>query len=371
MLHLIEAQEKHSPLLQKFFQDQIVSGHVDYSIQRPHSFFDHYRTLSDDFTTVMLMDENQNVLGAASVTFLRGYVNRQEQMVGFLSDLRIAPQRIAIQQWSQEFIPLLYKRMEEKNCKFLFTAIEHYESQAYNALLRPRKIKRHLPHYYLYRKVNLYFFLGRWPWSPSPMPSIRIDHAWENNIEEICEYLMKKKVGGRIYFNTNPEALKRKFEKWPNFSIHNFLVARNYKNEIVGVMAPWNDRDVQQIVPRRYHNESRLLYESLHFTSLIRMSQYMPDENRAFSLRHITHCAVDNPEVFFSLLCQAYAETARGELLVHTNYFGDYATRPPLSFMSAKIPYGFYSVLSPEEDLPTFLKPNPFSPPPDFNFVHL
>jgi hypothetical protein len=219
--------------------------------------------------------------------------------------------------------------------------------------------------------VNLNFFVGRLPWSPDPMPSIRVMHAWDNDIEEICEYLMKKKVGSRIYFHTNPESLQRKFEKWPGFSIHSFLLARNYKNEIIGVMAPWNNKAVQQFQVRRYHDESRLLYESLNFTSLFRLSQFLPEEGKSLNLKFLTHCAVDNPEVFFSLLCQAYSETARGELLAHTNYFGDYATRPPLTFATAKLPYGFYSVFPPEQDLPAFLKPNPFSPPPDFNFVHL
>lgn len=371
MIELVEAQELHSPLLQKFFLDQTVHGHIDYSVFRPNSFFDHYRLLSDDHTTVMLMDNEKNVLGAAAVTFMRGYVNRQEQTIGFLSDLRISSQRLAVQQWSQQFIPHLYKKMEEKNCRYLFTAIEQYENQAYNALLRPRKLRRNLPHYYLYRKVNLFFFLGRWPWSPTPMPTIRVMHAWDNDIEELCDYMMRKKIGSRIYFNTSPEVLKRKFEKWPGFSIHNFLIARNYKNEIIGCMAPWNNSQVQQLKVKQYQPEARLLYESMNFMSLFRISQFLPEENSHFNLKFITHCAVDNPEVFFSLLCQAYNETVRGELLVHTNYFGDYLTRPPLSFMSTKVPYGFYSVFPPEEDLPAFLKPNPFSPPPDFNFVHI
>jgi len=369
MLELVEATEQHSALLQKFFQEQIVNGHIDYSVIRPNSFFDQYRLLSDDFKTVLLMDGG-TLLGAASITFVRGYVNRQEQTFALLSDLRIAQQRLAVQQWTLHFIPHLYKMLEERQCRYVFATMEMYENQAYNALLRPRKLRRNLPHYYLYRKLNLYYFLGRWPFAPDPMPSIRVTHATSADIERICDYMMQKKIGSRLYVNVNPETLQKRFETWPSFSIHNFLIARNHKNEIVGCMAPWNNRDVQQTVVHKYKDEARLLFETLKISSFFRLSQFLPDEGKILNLKYVTHCAVDNAEVFYSLLCRAYAETARGELLVHTNYFGDHITRSPLSFISTKVPYGFYSVFPPEEDLPAFLKPNPFSPPPDFNLVY-
>ncbi len=39
MFDFVEAEEKHSPLLQKFYQEQTVVGHVNYAVQRTHSFF--------------------------------------------------------------------------------------------------------------------------------------------------------------------------------------------------------------------------------------------------------------------------------------------------------------------------------------------
>jgi hypothetical protein len=371
MIRLVEAEEKHSPLLQSFFEEQVIHGHVDYSIRRPNNFFNHYKLFSDDFTTALLMDENDTLLGAATICFQRAYFNRQDQTVGFLCDLRVAPQRLAIQQWAHHFVPYLYKKLAEKNCRYVFTALEHYENQAYNALLRPRKIRRQLPHYYLYRKVNLIFFLGRFPFSPVPMPSIKVTHAQPKDLDELCEYMMQKKIGSRLYFHISPEILAQKFKSWPGLSLQSFLIARNFKDQIVGCMAPWNSRDTQQVVAKDYHGGGLLLYQSSKMSSLLRLSQPMPHPGQPFELKFITHCSVDNHEVFYSLLCNAYAESQRGEILVHTNYFGDYITRAPLSFISTKVPYGFYSVLAPDEDLPSFLKPNPFATAPDFNFVHL
>lgn len=371
MLRLVEAEKQHSSLLQSFFSEQIVHGHIDYSVRRTGGFFQHYRLFSEDSTTALLLDDQESLLGAATLCFQRGYFNRQEQTVGFLSDLRIAPQRLAIQQWTHHFVPYLYQKLAEKNCRYVFTVMEQYENQAYNALLRPRKVRRQLPHYYLYRKVNAIFFLGRWPWSPSPMPSIKISHARPKDVDELCDYMMQKKIGSRLYFHINPESLEHKFKTWPNFSLDNFLIARNSKNEIVGCIAPWNNKGVQQLIVKNYHGNGLLVYQSSKMSSFLRLSQPLPAVGQPLPLKFLTHCAADNHEVFYSLLCQAYAESQRGEILVHTNYFGDYITRAPLTFITTKIPYGFYSVLSPEEDLPSFLRPNPFSTPPDFNFVHL
>ncbi len=371
MIRLVEAEEKHSPLLQAFFEEQVVHGHFDYSIRRPVNFFAHYRLFSDDFITALLMDDNDTLLGAATICFQRAYFNRQEQVVGFLCDLRIAPQRMAIQQWAHHFVPFLYKKLAEKNCRYVFTAMEHFENQAYNALLRPRKMRRLLPHYYLYRKVNSIIFLGRWPYSPSPMPSIRVNHARPKDLDELNEYMMQKKIGSRLYFNTTAENLEHKFKTWPQFSLENFLIARNFKDQIVGCMAPWNNHSIQQIIPRHYHSGGLVIYQSSKLSSLLRWTQPLPHPGQPFQLKYLTHTAADNHEVFYSLLTQAYNESQRGELLVHTNYFGDYVTRAPLSYISTKIPFGFYSVLAPDEDLPLFLKPNPFSAAPDFNLVHL
>jgi hypothetical protein len=371
MLQLIEAQEKHSPILQKFFSEQIVAGFVEYTISRPHGFFEHYKLLSDNFTTLLLMDKDQNLLGTASVLFTRAYVNHQEQTIAYLCDLRISPQRKAIQEWANFFIPALYKKLDEKNCKYVFSIIEQFENQAYNALLRPQKLKRSLPHYYLFRKINLHFFIGKWPWAPAPMPSIHLRHGEERDLEEICDYLMQRKIGSKLYFNLTPEVLKQKFARWPNFSPYNFILARNSKGQMVGCVAPWNNRDVQQWVVKKYNGEGQLLYQTLKLTYPLRLTSSLPDPEKPVNTKFLTHLGVDNAEVFYSLLHRAYAEAYRGEILVHTNYFGDYLTRPPAGFISTKIPFGFYSVLPPEGEFPSFLKPNPFSAPPDFNFVHL
>ena len=96
----------------------------------------------------------------------------------------------------------------------------------------------------------------------------------------------------------------------------------------------------------------------------------LPKEGSPFNMKFITHYAFDNPDIFYSLIDRAYSDCQNKELIAYPNYIGDYNTRPPRAFFSVKIPHGFYTLLDSSEKLPEFLHPNPFTPPPDFPYVH-
>lgn len=366
MLRLVKATQEHSAPLQKFYQQQTLAGHLNYGLFRPNSFFDKYSLVSDDHHTAVLMDNEDNILGAASIAFKKTFIDRQEQVAGFLSDLRVASQRHAIKSWAEFLVPDLYRQMEERQCKYVFSAMEQFENQAFNALLRPQKRRRHLPRYYLFRHLRLVFYLGYWPWQLKTESSINVQYAGPNDVEEIADYLLSKRVGSRLYHRISAEILRERFKTWPQFSINNFLVARRYDGTIIGCMAPWNNKEVQQLEVKSYTPSMEILQKTLGVAQLTGFAKPLPKEDTLASVKMITHCAVDHSEVFLALMIRAYKDSDKHELLVHTNYNGDYYTRPPGAFITTKIPYGFYSVLPPKEDLPSFLQPNPFTPPPDF-----
>ncbi len=49
------------------------------------------------------------------MTFVRAYVDHQEQLVAYISDLRVASQRLAIQQWANYFVRTSTKKSKRKN----------------------------------------------------------------------------------------------------------------------------------------------------------------------------------------------------------------------------------------------------------------
>ena len=96
---LVEATEKDSDELKKYFSEAILPGPVDLSIHRQGSFFDQYRLRSDNFHTFTLRGPNGEIEGMASMMFSPMFINGEEQMVGYATDLRISPTRRAILGW--------------------------------------------------------------------------------------------------------------------------------------------------------------------------------------------------------------------------------------------------------------------------------
>ncbi len=369
-MKLFLANNQDDEDLKRFFGDQTVPGIYDYRVIRPNSFFDQYKLTTDDYQTYLLRDDNQKIQAMASILFRKAYVNAQEQTVGYVTDLRVSGSRKATLTWGKEFIPVMHQERDKRNCQFVFSDLEQYENKAYNTLLRRRSRNSRMPRYHLFRKFNLIVVYGKTFFATPPLKSIRIEHGRTEDAETITRYLMEKSVRRPLRYHLTVEELERRCRLWPNFSLQNFLVARNAKNKIIGCMAPWNNRDVQRIIAEKYHLKSFQVYSTSRTLSAFRLTRPLPKPGDPFQVKHITHGAYDNPDIFNSLLSRAYDECLNHELLVYPNYYGDYATRPPSSFIHVKVPYGFYTLLDNEVTLPRFLHPNPFTPTPDFQYSY-
>ena len=157
---LTQAAETDNEEIKNFYNPQVIQGIFNYRIERPDSFFDQYRLYSDNFKTYLLRDDDGSIQAMASVVFRKGYINHQEQTIGYVTDLRVGNSRKAVIQWAQKFMPVLRKEMVKNECKYIFSILELFESQAFNALLRRRNRSNHLPRYHLFRRFNLIAIMG-------------------------------------------------------------------------------------------------------------------------------------------------------------------------------------------------------------------
>jgi hypothetical protein len=369
-MKLAKATASDDEDLKTFLASQTIPGIYNYKLIRPHSFFDQYKLTTDDYQTYLLRDPDKKIHAMASILFKKAYINAQEQTIGYVTDLRVSGSRKATLSWGKEFVPMMASLQAERNCQYVFSELEQFESKAYNTLLRRRNRSINMPRYHLFRKFNLVVIYGRKFFVDAPLREIKIEHGRTEDVSEICRYLEEKSVRRPLRYHLTVEELERRSRDWPNFSLQNFLIARNFQGQIIGVMAPWNNRDVQRVVAQSYHGKSFQVYSTSRTLSLLKMTRPLPRPGEEFKLKHITHCAYDNPDIFYSLLNRAYDECKNQELLVYANYFGEYAGRPPHSFIHVKIPYGFYTLLDNEKTLPSYLHPNPFNPAPDFNVSH-
>lgn len=367
-MEIVKATENNSEELKAFFQQQVVKGSINYRVERTDSFFLQYRLVTEDYSTYMIKDNSGDIAGLSSILFRKGYVNHQEQNIGYLTDLRV--KQGSDINWTETMAPVFQREMEERNSQYLFSDLEQYENQMYQTLLRARNRGSHHIRYHLMRKFFLVMLFGRKFWRDEPLRSIKIEMGQTEDIEAICQYLKSKSVGKPLSFNLTPEELERRFRIWPHFSIQNFILARNNLGDIIGCMAPWNNKHVQQWIAHKYHGKSFQVYSTAKTLSSFGLLRPFPNEGSPFQLKFITHMAADNPDIFYSLLDQAYTQCRNNELIFYPNYMGDYQTRPPRAFFSVKMPFGFYTLLDDSKKLPIYLQPNPFTPPPDFPFVH-
>ena len=369
-MKLFRADLNDDEPIKSFFDSQVIPGIYDYRIIRPNSFFTQYKISTEDHQTFLLKDSNNEIHAMASILFKKSYINAKEQTVGYVTDLRVSGNREATLSWAKEFVPVMKEEKEKRNCEYIFSKLEQYEGAAYNTLLRRGNRSSRMPRYHLFRKFNLIVIYGKKLFATRPLTSIKIHHGRTEDVSDICKYLLEKSVRRPLHYHLTSEELERRCREWPNFSIQNFLIAKNYQGEIIGCIAPWNNRDVEQVVAEKYHDKSFRVYSASKTLSLTGIARPLPNQGSPFKVKHITHAAYDNPDIFYSLLHKAYNECKNKELLIYQNYFGDFASRPPKSFIHVKIPYGLYTLLDDDKTLPKFLHPNPFVPAPDFPYSH-
>ena len=357
--------------LRLFFNKQILSGYYDYQLIRPHSFFDQYKLTTNDFVTYFLRNEKNEIHATASILFKKAYINHQKQTIGYVTDLRISSSLLTTFSWTKILLTI-GKAKEERGCQYLFSDLDQSKNRAYDKLWQNQNQNKNqwIPRYHLFRKFFLVAIYGQNFFHHKPLKSIKIEYAREKDITAICSYLQEKSVGRPLRYSIEPEELGRRCKQWPDFSIKSFLIARNNKGDIIGCMAPWNNSKLQKIIPIRYHGKSFQVYSTSKTLSFFSITRPLPKENESLKAKYITHGAYDNPDIFYSLLVQAYEDCKNKEILIYPNYAGDYMTRPPRSFISFKIPHGFYCLLDKDTKPVAHLHPNPFKPAPDFQYSY-
>ena len=142
----------------------------------------------------MLMNDDNQISGMATIMFKKTWIEGEQQTIGYATDLRVSKERKAILSWTNHFLPVLEKEKKLRNCKYVFTFISDKQTKAYNAFIRPRKSKRPIPRYFLYRKYQYVFIHGLLPTAHNRLPGITFRKAEFSDKEKLIDYIYKKKA---------------------------------------------------------------------------------------------------------------------------------------------------------------------------------
>lgn len=371
-MRLARAESSDDRAMRDFYAHSSLHGPVDLRVERPGHFFDQYRLQSDDFETFLLKTDKDRVVGIATILFRRAFLKDKFETIGYCTDLRIAPSRQAIMEWTDHFTPLLEQLMQERGCHYFFSAIARNQGRAYNALVRPRSVRRHIPRYYQLGRFEIVSLLGRLPFAPPPLRTLIIRRAdAAADFEALAAYLRKKTEARLLAYEYSAELLKKRVDSWPGLTDRSFILAEDRRGNIVGCVAPWDSRAVQTFAVHQYNGFSKTLRNTLNVLSLSRMTSRLPRTGDHLNFEYLTHFHADNIDIFYSLLYEAYEHARPLKFLLYSHFTVDPKTHPPRSFAAAKVPFSLYTVLSPKTELPDFLRMPRVRAAPDFELALL
>jgi hypothetical protein len=339
---------------------------VELVVDRKGSFFDKYRLQTEDFVTYKMVDENDEIEGIASMLFRKTHLNGQETQVGFATDLRISNSRQAIVAWPDKLLPVMQESAIARNCDYVFSIMNASQTQAYNALIRPRSSRRNIPRYYFYRKYDLVTLHGKVPFTDLPfLKSIKIAPMVPEDLEPLAHYLKTKSLHKPLSFPHSVDLLLERFKKWKGFEMHNFLIAKDSSKNIIGCVAPWKASQILGISVLNYTGFGETIYSFSKYLSYFGFVKRLPAVGQDLKIKFLTHLYADNPDIFAALLAEAFRITEKDELLSYPHFFRTPLTLPPKNFISSRLPFSIYTILPPEKPLPEFLQLHKVTPPPE------
>lgn len=348
----------------EFFKEFPIKGMVELKVDRNKNFFAPYSLQSEQHRTYLLKDEEDKIQASASFIIRDTFTEGQKGKVATATDLRVSPNRRAILEWSNHFLPVLKKEASENQLSSVFSAINLSDPTVLNTFVRPRNMKRGMPRYYLYRKFRLVTLHGRYPWAKKPLSSVRIRQGSEANADALIAYIIRRSQYRPFASVGDIASFQKKMERLQGQKLSDFFIAFDSDENIIGCLAPWSGSGIQDFIPLSYSLRAHNFRQFLKFFWLLGMTHRLAKpvvstgvENK-FQFRYLTNVFCDNEDVFESLLYTAFESLTLQEFLIYAHTEQDYRLLPPESWISASLPYALYAVTLPEEEKPAFLHPS-------------
>lgn len=361
-LSLATAQDNQDLL--QFYNSFSAKGHIETLNFRKSDFFSPYQIQNGSFKTYVLRDiEEQNKPVTGVATFVTKEVLHESKLmpVSFGYDLRIANSRKAVLSWSQYFMPTLYEILQES--AHVFTCLNLTETAAINAFVRSRQIRRSLPRYHLFRKFYLSTVHGVLPFSPKPLNSIEVRQGKPSDWDALIQYLSVQRRSRAFTNHCNTLQTDLILSDRMGLRAEDFVIAFTKKGQIIGCMALWKDLEFREIRPLDYDLRGENFRQFLKLGRLLGWTHTLPtsfdEKNQThFDFHFVLFLEAQNPDIFESMIHFAFGKIKKNEFLMYLRFEDQITFKLPRYWVSTDIPYGLYSVLPPEANVPDFLNPS-------------
>lgn len=362
-MNLEIAQPGQEKEIRAFFEQYSLKGLLDIRPSRPQGFFRPYEVHSDDWRTYLLRDENGEIQATASFIFRQALLGDRVAKIAWGTDLRVAPTRKPMMEWSQNFLPVIREIYEKEKVETIFSVINRSDPALQNVFLRPRSAKRTWPRYNLYRKFDLITVHGRFPWAHKALPAIKVVRADNSMKADLIAYLQNRAQYRPFASIWNLESFDDRLKRMPGMRLEDFFIAFDRKDQIVGCVGSWNGEAIQEFRPLSYGLRAHNFRQFLKFGKYLGWTRPLtkPVKSTGFEaplhFRYLVYPFATNEDVFESLLGTVFDNTASDEFLMYARPEHDFRRNPPLGWVTAALPYSLYSLVPPEYPTPDFLDP--------------
>ncbi|MCB0393196.1 MAG: hypothetical protein KDD25_01480 [Bdellovibrionales bacterium] len=114
----------------------------------------------------------------------------------------------------------------------------------------------------------------------------------------------------------------------------------------------------------KYKGFAETLQTASRYIPVGSISKRLPAEGQYFDLVFLSLLRAESPDVFFHLLREVYVNVRKTQALAYLSYRTERNLWTPKSFLSISVPFGLYSVSSPNTALPDSLFPSNFGKTP-------
>ncbi|MFZ4404261.1 MAG: hypothetical protein ACOYOK_09190 [Pseudobdellovibrionaceae bacterium] len=362
-MNLQVATFENSRSLSEFFQSFVIQGPVGLKIQRSADFFAPYQNLSDRYVTYMITDQSK-IMGVATFILQDALVEGSLQTIAMGCDLRIAPSRRAVLEWSKHFLPVMHEVQKTFKVQHFFSLLGNNEVQALNAFVRPRHNRRILPQYFPFRRAECITLHGQLPWAKVPLPHLRIKPVGTHNAEAVVEYIVQKSKQRELSLTSSPDLFWDKIQRWRGLNIEDFVVAFDRQDKVVGCLAPWSSAGLQSYIPLGYNLRAHNFRQFLKFGQILGWTRALTKPAHRLGMeaplhfRHLDFVFAENADIFETLLWSAFEQSHPNEFLLYYKSKGDFIYQRPVNWISAKQNFDLYYLKTPENPLPGFLHPS-------------
>lgn len=349
--------------LRAFFEQFSLKGFLDVRPSRPQGFFRPYQIHSDEWKTYLLRNEEGEIQAIASFVFRRALLGDRIRRVAWATDLRVAPQRKAILEWSQNFLPVIREVYEQEKVETIFSVINRADPALQNVFLRPRSAKRSWPRYHLYRKFDLVTLHGRFPWAQPKLPHVRVTRADNSMKADLIAYLQSRSQYRPFASVWDLESFDERLRRLPGMKLEDFFLALDPKGQILGCMGNWSAEAIHELRPLSYGLRAHNFRQFLKFGRYLGWTRPLtkPVRSTGFEaplhFRYLIYPFASNEDVFDSLLTTVFENVNPDEFLMYARPEQDFRRNPPRGWIAAELPYSLYCLVPPEMPTPEFLDP--------------